>query len=69
MMQEKTNEFVPFNKWRPFPKITFVDYEFTINGKDIEFDERVMPQQLDVNEGDKFVVKFGEYGNVILVRE
>ena len=69
MMQEKTNEFIPFTKWKPFPKMTFVDYEFTVNGKNIEFDERVLPAQLEVSEGDKFVVKFGEYGKIILVRE
>lgn len=69
MMLEKTNEFVPFTKWKPFPKMTFVDYEFTVNGKNIEFDERLLPAQLEVGEGDKFVVKFGEYGNIILVRE
>jgi len=69
MTQEKTNEFVPFTKWKPFSKITFVDYEFTVNGKNIEFDEQVLPAQLEVQEGDKFVVKFGEYGNIILVRE
>lgn len=62
-------DFTPYNKWRRFHKVTFIDYEFTINGKDIEFDEQLIPQQLDVKEGDKFVVKFGEYGNIILARE
>ena len=69
MMQEKTNEFVPFTKFRPYHKITFVDYEFTVNGKNIEFEERIIPEQLDVQEGDKFVVHITEYGQVTLVRE
>ena len=69
MTQEKTNEFIPFTKWKPYHKITFLDYEFTINGKNIEFDERLMPQQIDVQEGDKFTVHIDEFGKVILVRE
>lgn len=69
MTQEKTNEFVPFTKWKPYHTITFIDYEFTINGKNIEFDERVMPDQLDVKEGDRFVVHINEYGKIILVKE
>lgn len=69
MMLEKTDEFVPFTKFKPYHKITFVDYEFTVNGKNIEFEERIIPQQLDVKEGDKFVVHITEYGQVILVRE
>lgn len=69
MTQEKTDEFVPFTKWKPYHTITFIDYEFTINGKNIEFDERVMPDQLDVKEGDRFVVHINEYGKIILVKE
>jgi hypothetical protein len=69
MTQEKTNEFVPFTKWKPYHTITFIDYEFTINGKNIEFDERVMPEQLGVKEGDRFVVNINEYGKIILVKE
>lgn len=68
-MQNDTEDFVPFTQWKPFHTITFVDYEFTINGKNIEFDERVMPQQLDVKEGDKFVVKVDHFGRVVLIRE
>lgn len=69
MMQEKTSEFVPLNKWKPFHKITFSSYEFTVNGKNIEFEDRVLPQQLGVEEGDKFTVHINEYGQVILVRD
>ena len=68
-MQDNADGFVPFTKWKPFHAITFVDYEFTINGKNIEFDERVMPEQLDVKDGDKFVVKVDYFGRVVLVRE
>jgi len=69
MTQEKTNEFIPFTPWKPYHKITFLDYEFTINGKNIEFDERLMPQQIDVQEGDKFTVHIDEFGKVTLVRD
>lgn len=67
-MQADDN-FIPFTKWKPFPTITFVDYEFTINGNNIEFDERLIPQQLDVKEGDKFTVKINEYGRIILIKD
>lgn len=63
------DEFVPCTSWKPFHKITFVDYEFTINGNTIEFDERVMPQQLDVKEGDRFIVRVNELGRVSLIKE
>lgn len=69
MMQEKTNEFVPYSKLKPFHKITFKDYEFTVNGNNIEFEERILPQQLGVEEGDKFTTRINEYGQVTLVRE
>lgn len=67
-MQPK-DQFVPFSKWRPFPIVTFVDYEFKLNVNNIEFDERLIPQQLGVKEGDKFTVKIEEYGKVVLVKE
>ena len=69
MTQEKTDEFVPFTKWKPFHKITFMDYEFTVNGKNIEFDDQLIKEQIDVNDGDKFVVRINENGKVIFVRE
>jgi hypothetical protein len=68
-MLEKTNEFIPFTPWKPVYKMTFVGYEFTINGKDIEFEERVMPMQLDVKRGDKFIVHIDDFGKVTLVRD
>lgn len=68
-MDKKGNDdFIPCTKWKRFPVMTFVDYEFTINGQDIEFDERVLPDQLDVKEGDKFTVKIDRFGRVILTR-
>ena len=63
------NEFIPNSKWKPFTSMTFVDYEFTVEGRNIIFDERVMPQQLDVKEGDRFIVRLNEYGRVSLVKE
>jgi hypothetical protein len=69
MMQEKTNEFVPFTSWKPFHKITFMDYEFTVNGKNIEFDDKLMPMQLDVKRGDKFTVHIDDFGKITLVRD
>lgn len=69
MMQEKTSKFVPYTKSKPFHKITFTDYEFTVNGKNIEFDERVQPEQLGVEEGDKFTTHINDSGKVTLVRE
>jgi formylmethanofuran dehydrogenase subunit D len=67
-MSKETN-FTPNTKWKPFYKMTFMDYEFTVNGKNIEFCQELLPQQLGVAEGDKFVVHVNEYGQVILVRE
>lgn len=69
MQDNLASNFVPFTKWKPFYTITFIDYEFTVNGKDILFDERIMAQQLDVVEGDKFVVKIDQFGRVHFVRE
>lgn len=63
------DNFVPFTKWKPFHTVTFLDYEFTVKGSDIEFDERVMPGQLDVKEGDKFTVKINEMGRISLIKE
>ena len=69
MMQEKTNQFIPFTPWKPVYTMTFVGYEFTVNGRNIEFEERVMPMQLDVKRGDKFTVHIDEFGKVTLVRD
>lgn len=69
MTQEKTDDFKPFSKWKPFHTMTFVDYEFTINGNNIELDERILPEQLNVKAGDKFIVQITELGRVILVKE
>jgi hypothetical protein len=69
MMQEKTSGFVPYSKWKPFHKITFTSYEFTVNGNNIEFEERILPEQLGVEEGYKFTVRINEFGRVTLVRE
>lgn len=63
------DDFVPFSQWKPFHTITFLDYEFTINGNNIEFDERVLPEQLNVKQGDKFIVKINEMGRVSLIKE
>lgn len=63
------DDFIPFTQWKPFHKITFIDYEFTINGNSIEFDERVLPEQLGVKEGDKFIVKINEMGRISLIKE
>ena len=68
MMQEKTKIFTPYNQFKPFHKITFIGYEFTVNGKDIEFEERILPEQLNVKNGDMFVAKVTDYGQVILER-
>lgn len=69
-MEEKNNgEFIPCTKWKPWPVMTFVDYEFTINGNDIIFDERIIPQQLGLKEGDKFTARINEYGRVALIKE
>ena len=68
MMQEKTKEFTPYNQFKPFHKITFIGYEFTVNGKNIEFEQRVSPEQLGIKDGDMFVAKVTEYGQVILER-
>ena len=35
-MLEKTKTFTPYNQFKPFHKITFIGYEFTVNGKDME---------------------------------
>lgn len=67
-MQPK-EDFIPFTKWKPFHTMTFLDYEFTIKGNDIIFDERVMPEQLDVKQGDTFTVNIDQYGRVSLVKE
>ena len=60
--------FYPSTKWRPFPAMTFIDYEFTISEDDIIFDERVLPEQLGVKEGDKFTVRIDDFGRVMLVK-
>ena len=67
-MQEKTKGFTPYSQFKPFHKITFIGYEFTANGKNIEFEERILPDQLGVKNGDMFVAKVTEYGQVILER-
>ena len=59
-------EFKAYNNFKPFHKMTFVEYEFTINGNNIEFDERILPQQLNVKNGDTFVAKITELGHIIL---
>jgi len=66
---DKHNEFIPFTVWKPAYRMTFIGYEFTVNGKDIEFEERVMPMQLDVKRGDKFIVHIDDFGKVTLVRD
>lgn len=65
-MGNNDNDFIPTTVWKPYPSMTFVGYEFTSNGFNIEFDERVMPEQLSVKHGDKFIVKINEYGRIIL---
>jgi hypothetical protein len=69
MQVDIADTFVPFTQWKPFYTMTFVDYEFTIRDKDIIFDERIMPQQLNVKEGDKFTVKIDQFGRVLLIKE
>ena len=58
--------FIPFTKWKPLDRITYIGYEFTINGDNIEFDERILPQQFDIKTGDTFVAKINEFGKIIL---
>lgn len=62
-------DFIPFTQWKPYYTMTFVDYEFTVKGKDIIFDERVIPEQLDVKEGEKFTVQIDQFGRVMLIKE
>ena len=69
MQDNLADKFIPFTQWKPYYTMTFIDYEFTVSGKDIIFDERVLPQQLDVAEGDKFVVKIDQFGKVHFIRE
>ena len=68
MMQEKTKEFTPYNQFKPFHKITFIGYEFTVNGKNIEFEDRISPEQLGLQNGDMFVAKVTDDGHIILER-
>jgi hypothetical protein len=46
-----------------------MDYEFTVNGKNIEFDDKLMPMQLDVKRGDKFTGHIDDFGKITLVRD
>lgn len=62
------NNFTPFNQFKRFHKITFIGYEFVVNGNKIEFEERISPQQLDIKDGDMFVAKINNSGQVILER-
>ena len=59
-------EFKAYNNFKPFHKMTFVEYEFTINGNDIEFDERILPQQMNVKNGDTYVAKVDDFGKITL---
>lgn len=63
------DDFVPFTQWKPYHTMTFVDYEFTIKGKNIVFDERVLPEQLDVKEGERFTVQIDQFGRVMLIKD
>lgn len=58
--------FKAYNNFKPFHKMTFVQYEFTINGNNIEFDERVLPEQLNIKNGDTFVASVNEFGKITL---
>lgn len=69
MQEHKSDDFIPFTKWKPFYRMTFIDYEITVDGKDIMLDERIIPQQLDVKEGDKFTVKFDRFGRVVFTKD
>lgn len=69
MEDNSKGEFIPCTKWKPWPVMTFVDYEFTISGNDILFDERVIPEQLGVKVGDKFTVNISDFGRVMLIKE
>ena len=62
---ETEDNFVPYNQFKPFHRITFIGYEFTVNGRNIEFEERIAPEQLGVKNGDAFVVKVTDSGRVI----
>lgn len=66
-MTQDEIDFSPYNQWKPYHKITFIGYEFTINGKDIEFEDRVRPENLGVKDGDMYVVKIQD-NKVILER-
>ena len=66
---QSEEDFTPGTPWKPFHTMTFLDYEFTIRGNDIEFDDRVMPQQLDVKNGDKFTVKIDALGKISLIKD
>ena len=59
-------KFKPYTKLKPYHKMTFLDYEITINGDNIEFDKRIDPQQLNIEQGDKFVAKIDKNDKIIL---
>ena len=67
MMQEKIS-FTPHSKLKPDHKVTYVGYDVTSNGKNIEFDARLSPERFDLKNGDMFVAKVTEENSVVLER-
>ena len=51
-----------------YHKMTFIGYEFTVNGRNIEFEDRINQHQLGVKNGDMFVVNVNQDGTIVLER-
>ena len=69
MMQEKIkSDFIPNTIFKPVHKVTYLGYEITSNGKNIEFDARLFPERFDLKDGDMFVAKVTENNSIVLER-
>ena len=62
------SDFTPYNIFRPVDKVTYLGYEITSNGKNIEFDARLFPARLNLKDGDMFVAKVTENNSIVLER-
>jgi len=62
------SDFTPNTKFKPAHKVTYIGYEITSNGKNIEFDPRLFPERFSLKDGDMFVVKVMQDNSIVLER-